>query len=277
MFTLNCKGRLRTFDSPIVMGIINATPDSFYTGSRELTAGGALEKARRMIDDGASILDIGGQSTRPGSKMISESEETERILPIIDTIAKNFPDILISVDTFYSSVAEKAILLGASLVNDVTGGEMDGKMLSTVGRLKVPFVCMHMKGTPESMQNKTTYQNVTLEVLDYFIERTSKCLKAGIHDLIIDPGFGFAKNITQNLELLRRLSILKILSKPLLVGLSRKSTVYKTLAVSPDGALNGTTVLNTVALINGADILRVHDVKETVEAIKLISTYRQQL
>jgi dihydropteroate synthase len=273
MFTLNCRGRLLTFDSPIVMGIINVTPDSFYSGSRQSTVDAALQKAEQMINEGATILDLGGQSTRPNSKQISAEEEAERVCPAIEAVHKQFPYAIISVDTYYALVAEEALQAGASIVNDISAGTLDNNMLSTVANLKAPYICMHMKGSPENMQQHAIYENVTREVLDYFIQRIHVCKKAGINDVIIDPGFGFAKTITHNFELLRNLSVFKMLEKPIIVGLSRKSTVYKTLGITSEEALNGTTVMNTLALLNGANILRAHDVKEAVEAIKLFKKY----
>ena len=273
MFTLNCRGRLLTFDSPIVMGIINVTPDSLYSGSRQSTVDAALQKAEQMINEGATILDLGGQSTRPNSKQISAEEEAERVCPAIEAVHKQFPYAIISVDTYYALVAEEALQAGASIVNDISAGTLDNNMLSTVANLKAPYICMHMKGSPENMQQHAIYENVTREVLDYFIQRIHVCKKAGINDVIIDPGFGFAKTIIHNFELLRNLSVFKMLEKPIIVGLSRKSTVYKTLGVTAEEALNGTTVMNTLALLNGANILRAHDVKEAVEAIKLFKKY----
>jgi dihydropteroate synthase len=277
MFTLNCRGRLLTFDSPIVMGIINVTPDSFYSGSRQSTVDAALQKAEQMINEGATILDLGGQSTRPNSKQISAQEETERVCPAIEAIHKQFSDAIISVDTYYTFVAEQAVQAGASIVNDISGGTLDYNMLSTVAKLKAPYICMHMKGTPENMQQHAVYANVTREVLDYFIHRIDICKKAGINDVIIDPGFGFAKTIAHNFELLHNLSVFVMLEKPIVAGLSRKSTVYKTLGITAEEALNGTTVMNTLALLNGANILRVHDVREAVEAIKLVAKYLKQV
>jgi dihydropteroate synthase len=275
MFTLNCRGRLLTFDSPIVMGIINVTPDSFYSESRQSTVDAALQKAEQMINEGVTILDLGGQSTRPNSKQISADEEGERVCPAIETVHKQFPDVIISVDTYYAVVAEQAVNAGASIVNDISGGMLDDNMLSTVAKLKAPYICMHMKGIPENMQQHAVYENVSKEVLDYFIQRIDVCKKAGINDVIIDPGFGFAKTIIHNFELLRNFSVFRMLEKPIIAGLSRKSTVYKTLGTTAEEALNGTTVINTLALLNGANILRVHDVKEAMEAIKLVGKYLQ--
>ena len=275
MFTLNCKGRILIIDNPLVMGIINATPDSFFGGSRFNGADEILAEAEKMLNDGAGILDIGGQSTRPGSELISADEEIERVIPAIKAIAKKRPEALISIDTFYSKVAKAAVDAGASIVNDISAGNMDNKMIATVAELKVPYILMHMKGTPQTMQQNAIYENVTLEVLDHFISKTHELQKAGIVDIIIDPGFGFAKTIDQNFELLKNLSAFKMLDKAIMLGISRKSTIYKTLGVNADEALNGTTVLNTIGLMNGASILRVHDVKEARETVKLFSaTYK---
>lgn len=272
MFTLNCKGKLLIIDKPIVMGIINATPDSFYENSRKLNVDKALQKAEQMLNEGASILDIGGQSTRPGSQPISADEELERVLPIIETVHKTFPEIFISIDTYYSKVAKEAVHAGACLVNDISGGIQDGAMLATVAALKVPYICMHMKGKQQDMQLNPVYENVTKEVLDFFIMQTTKCKAAGIHDVIIDIGFGFGfgKTAAHNFQLIKELQLFKMLEKPLLIGVSRKTTIYKTLGVTANEALNGTTVLNTIALLNGATILRVHDVKEAMEVVKLV-------
>ena len=275
MFTLNCKGRLLVIDSPIVMGIINTTPDSFYSGSRKSTVDEALQTAEQMMKDGATILDIGGQSTRPGSEQMGTDEELKRVIPVIEAINKNFPQSFISIDTYHSSVAKYSVEAGASIVNDISGGLMDKNMLATVASLHVPFVCMHMKGTPENMQQNPVYENITREVLDFFIHQTEKCKIAGIHDVILDPGFGFGKTIEHNFTLLKELNIFKMLQKPLLLGISRKSTIYKTLNISAEESLNGTTVLNTIGLLNGANILRVHDIKEAIETIKLVNTYHQ--
>ena len=273
MYTLNCKGKLLVLDQPVVMGIINATADSFYKGDAMLGLKGIVSLAGEMIEAGAAILDIGGQSTRPGSKRIDAEQETQRVVPVIEAILAQYPDALLSVDTYHSRVAENAVLAGASIVNDISGGTMDTEMISTVAGLKVPYICMHIKGTPENMQQEAHYEDVVKEVLDYFILKTELCRAAGINDIIIDPGFGFAKTIGHNFQLLRNLAVFKMLGKPILAGLSRKSTVYKTLGISATEALNGTTVLNTLAIMNGASILRVHDVKEAKETIDLLGAY----
>ncbi|MBL7732487.1 MAG: dihydropteroate synthase [Chitinophagaceae bacterium] len=269
MYTLNCKGRLLVIDKPLVMGIINVTPDSFYAGSRQEHITAVLQQAERMLTDGAALLDIGGQSTRPSSTLLSAEEELQRVLPAIEAVHQQFPAAFISVDTFYSRVAKEAVAAGACLVNDVSGGSMDEQMVTTVAALQVPYVLMHMKGTPQTMQQLAVYDNVTTEVLDFFIQKTDDLRRQGITDIIIDPGFGFAKTATHNFELLRHLEAFSILPCPLLLGVSRKSFIYKTLRITPAEALNGTTVIHTAGLLKGASILRVHDVKEAVEAVKL--------
>jgi dihydropteroate synthase len=271
MFTLNCKGKLLSLEKALVMGIINATPDSFYEGSRFVGRDKILEQAEKMVTEEVDIIDIGGQSTRPGSNSISAEEELGRVIEGIEDVHKKFPDVIISIDTYYSSVAKQAVKHGASIVNDISAGSIDKEMLPTVAQLKIPYVLMHMKGTPETMEHEANYDDVTLEVLDFFVRKKYECNKAGIHDIIVDPGFGFAKTIEQNFELLRNISVFKILDAPILVGVSRKSSIYKTLRVDKQDALNGTTVLNTIALMNGANILRVHDVKEAIHAVKLCS------
>jgi len=273
MFTLHCKERILKIDSPIVMGIINSTPDSFYEGSRQLNTDKALHKAEQMINEGATILDIGGQSTRPDSTLIEADEELRRVLPVIECIRKKFPEIFISIDTFYAKVAKNAMHAGADIVNDISGGNMDENMLATVASLQVPFVCMHMKGTPQNMQHQANYTDVTKEVLFYFEERINACRNAGIKDIILDPGFGFSKNATHNFQLLKDFAVFKTLDKPLLLGISRKSFIYKTLGITANNALNGTTALHAIGLINGASILRVHDVKEAMQTIQIIQSY----
>ncbi|MEO8960574.1 MAG: dihydropteroate synthase [Ginsengibacter sp.] len=273
MFSLNCKGRLLFIDKPLLMGILNITDDSFYPGSRFVNMDSIKNKAIQMLDEGADILDIGAQSTRPESKRMTADEELKKLLPVIEMLTGLFPEIVISVDTYHSRVAKETVHAGASIINDISGGEMDKEMIPAVGMLKVPYICMHMKGVPETMQSQTHYENVTREVLDFFIKKVDECKQAGINDVIIDPGFGFGKNITQNFILLKNLHIFQMLEKPILAGLSRKSTIYKTLKIPVEDSLNGTTVLNTIALLNGASILRVHDVKEAREAVSLIRAY----
>jgi len=274
MFTLNCKGRLLPLDKPLVMGIINTTPDSFYSESRQENTAAVLRKAEQMIRDGATILDIGGQSTRPGSEKLDPDAELQRVLAPVEAVSRAFPEVFISVDTYYAKVAREAVHAGASIVNDISAGSLDPAMISTVAGLKVPYVLMHMQGTPQTMQAQTQYENVTKEVLDFMIRKTDAIRQAGIVDIIIDPGFGFGKTIAHNFELLRNLPIFSMLHCPLLLGISRKSTIYKTLGVTAAESLNGTTVLHTIGLMNGASLLRVHDVKEAVEAIRLFDAYR---
>jgi len=274
MYTLNCKGKLLIIDKPLVMGIINVTPDSFYDGGQHATLDHLIALAEKMVTDGADILDIGGQSTRPNSERIAADEELKRILPAIKAIHHHFPQVIISTDTYYSKVAKEAVSAGASIVNDISAGEMDKDMISAVAALKVPYICMHMKGTPATMQKDPVYGDVVKEVLDFFIYKTNECKEAGITDLIIDPGFGFGKTFRHNFQLLKELNTFSMLQKPILAGLSRKATIYKTLGITAAEALNGTTVLNTMALMNGASILRVHDVKEAREAVKLFVEYR---
>ena len=273
MFTLNCKGKLILIEKPLVMGILNITGDSFYAGSRLQNIDAVLIKAEQMIAEGADILDIGGQSTRPGSERISEEEELQRVLPVIEMLAKKTGIVSLSIDTYYAAVAKEAVHAGASIVNDISGGEMDKNMLNTVASLGVPYICMHIKGVPETMHHNIQYENITREVLDFFIKKINECRLAGIKDVIIDPGFGFGKTTQHNFILLKNLSVFKMTGKPVMAGISRKSTIYKTLNTGVEDSLNGTTVLNTLALQNGANILRVHDVKEAREAVILFEAY----
>lgn len=268
MFTLNCSGRMLVVDNPVVMGILNVTPDSFFDQSR-VTAESVVEQAGRMLEQGAGILDIGGQSTRPGSVRVSASEETDRVAPVIEAIRKAFPDAILSIDTYHAAVAAAAVRAGAGIVNDISSGDMDPEMLTTVGALNVPYIAMHMQGTPDTMQQHPVYEDVTREVLDYFIQKMEACRVAGIHDIILDPGIGFGKTAAHNFELVRNLRVFAELGNPLLLGVSRKGFIYRGLGISAAEALNGTTVLNTIGLMNGAMILRVHDVKEAVEAVRL--------
>jgi dihydropteroate synthase len=273
MFSLNCKGKMLTLEKPAVMGIINATPDSFYEGHLSDTKENLLSRVAKMIVDGASIIDIGGQSTRPGSVQINKNEESDRVLPIIELIHKTFPTTIISIDTYYSKVANEAILAGASMVNDISAGKFDEEMIPIVASAKVPYICMHMQGTPENMQKNPVYEDITNDILTFFIQKVEDCKKAGILDIIIDPGFGFGKTIQHNFTLLKNLKVLSILGCPILAGLSRKSLINKTLNIDQSQALNGTTVLNTLAIQNGASLLRVHDVKEAMETIQLFDAY----
>jgi dihydropteroate synthase len=267
--TLNCRGKLLSLGTPLVMGILNLTPDSFYPGSRLNSAQEAVERARIMLSEGADILDIGGYSTRPGAADISSQEEQDRLIPAIEAIVKEFPDVILSVDTFRADVAEATINAGAAIVNDVAGGTLDDNMFETVARLQVPYILMHMRGTPQTMQTMANYSNVTIEVLDELQQQVAKLTKLGVNDIILDPGFGFAKTTEHNFELLNRLEDFRILGLPVLAGMSRKSMVYKTLGIHQTDALTGTIVVNTIALMKGAAILRVHDVKETKQAVEL--------
>lgn len=270
MFTLNCKGRLLTLQKPAVMGIINVNEDSFYAGSRKPASSAVAETAVRMLEAGATFIDIGGQSTHPQSPRVSAAEEISRVVAAIYAILGKEPDALISIDTYYSEVAGAAIAAGARLVNDISGGQLDPNMLSAVGALNVPYIAMHMRGNPNTMAALTDYDDVFLSVFDYFVEKVAACQRAGIKDIILDPGFGFAKNQQQNYYLLSRLQEFAVLQRPMLVGVSRKSMIYKFLGITPDQALNATTVLHTYALERGAHILRVHDVAEARQAIQLL-------
>lgn len=269
-FTFNAKGILHTFEKPIVMGILNITPDSFFAGSRVNEEDEILARAKDMIDEGASILDIGGYSSRPGAEDISENEEIERIITPILTIRKVFPEVLISVDTFRSKVARAGIEAGANMINDISGGQLDAAMFRTVAELNCPYILMHMRGTPQNMSNNTDYNNIISDLVQYFSKRIALAHSAGIKDIIIDPGFGFSKTVEQNYVVLKSLEYLHVLEKPILLGVSRKSMIYKTLNTSPEESLNGTIILNTIGLMKGTQILRVHDVKEAKEAIDLL-------
>ena len=267
--TLNCKGRLLMLDAPVVMGILNVTPDSFSDGGEYLSPASAFAQAEKMIQEGARIIDVGGMSSRPGAKLIDPQEEMDRVVPVITQIHAAHPDVVISIDTVSGLVAEKAIEAGASMVNDISAWSIDSALLDVVVEHRVPYVLMHMRGRPENMQMQVDYENVALEVLDFLIEKITFLRKQGLVDIVVDPGFGFGKTLTQNYELLNRLHVFKMLEAPILVGLSRKSMIYNLLGVSPGEALTGTIALNWVALEQGAKILRVHDVREAVETIRL--------
>jgi dihydropteroate synthase len=269
-YTFQSWGRVFSLDKPKVMGILNLTPDSFFEGSRVGSdEKSILQSAEKMIREGADFLDLGGYSTRPGAENISREEEKKRVIPAIDLIKKYFPDILVSVDTFRSDVARAAVESGADLINDISAGNLDPSMLETVSKLGVPYIAMHMRGTPQTMQEYTDYSDLIPDILRYFAEKLDYFRKLGIKDVIIDPGFGFAKTRVQNFNLLRELKSFRVLGLPVLVGVSRKSMIYKTLDCKPSEALNGTTALNMFALLQGANILRVHDVKEAKETIQL--------
>lgn len=268
--TLNLNGRLIDLHTPRIMGILNVTPDSFYDGNRYTSEAGILKQVEKMLADGATFIDVGGYSTRPGAKEITAEEEQKRVLKAVKNIAHEFPDAFISIDTFRSEVVRAAVDAGAHLVNDVSGGSLDDAMFKTVAELKVPYILMHMRGTPKTMTQLTVYENLVKDIIDFFHEKISMLQQLGVKDIIVDPGFGFAKTADQNFELLSRLDHFNILGKPVLAGLSRKSMIWRTLGITPEEALNGTTSLNTVALLKGASLLRVHDVKQAAETIKLI-------
>jgi dihydropteroate synthase len=269
--TLNCRGKLVDLSVPKVMGILNITPDSFYDGGRYDTEEKILKRIGEMVSEGADIIDIGGMSTRPGSDPVPEEEELRRIIPAIRLARKNFPETLISVDTYRAKVARTvAEDYSVDIINDISGGELDNNMVQTIADLNVPYIMMHMKGTPLVMQAQTDYDDILAEITDYFSFKIEKMKSSGIMDLVIDPGFGFSKTAGQNFFLLRNLGTFRIFGLPVMVGLSRKSMIYRTLGIESGDSLNGTTVLNTVALLNGADILRVHDVREAVQAVALM-------
>lgn len=268
--TINCNGNLIDLNSPKVMGILNCTPDSFFDGGKYKNENEILSQVEIMLSEGATFIDLGAYSSKPNAAFVSEEEETNRLLPIVDLLVKHFPDILLSIDTFRASVAEKAIQSGAVIINDISAGSLDQNMFSTVARLQVPYIMMHMKGTPQTMQTLTQYQNICKEMRYYFSEKVAQARQLGINDLIIDPGFGFAKTTEQNFEVLQKLELFQTLNLPLLAGISRKSMIYKTLEITPQESLNGTSILNTIALQKGAKILRVHDVKEAVQCIELV-------
>jgi len=270
-FSLNIKGKIFELNSPKIMGILNATPDSFFKDSRVNTVTQILHKAEKMLDEGAHILDIGGFSTRPNAEEVSIEEEITRILPLIDAISREFPEAIVSIDTFRSKVAKQAIEAGASIINDISGGQADSDMFEAVVQLKVPYIMMHMRGTPTTMMKNVTYENVVKEVVQFFSQQVSILKKMGHNDIIIDPGFGFSKTIEQNYELLKHLNHLQMVGCPILIGVSRKTMIYKLLKTTPEMALNGTNILNFASLEKGARILRVHDVKESRETIELFS------
>jgi len=267
--TLNAGGKLIDLSQPKVMGIINLTPDSFFAGSRKQDMGAVLEQAGKMLADGATFLDLGAYSSRPGAADISAQEETDRLLPAVEAIVAKYPDAVLSIDTFRTTVAEAAINAGAHIINDISGGELDEDIFATVAKLQVPYILMHMKGTPQNMAQQANYADVFDEVFDYFVKKYQQLKEIGVKDVILDPGFGFAKKAEHSYTLMKRLQEFNMLQLPLLVGISRKRMIYNELGVTAEEALNGTTALNAIALTKGADILRVHDVKEAVEAVKV--------
>ena len=270
MSTINCKGTLINLSTPKVMGIVNVTPDSFFDGGKLTNSNEIVLQVEKMLRDGATFIDLGGYSSKPGAEFVSEAEELNRVVPIVKLLVEKFPGILLSIDTFRSEVAKKAIENGAALINDISAGLLDENMLETVAKLQVPYIMMHMKGTPKTMQSLANYDDLLKEMNFYFSERIAKARSFGLNDIIIDPGFGFAKTMEQNYELLQNLELLQFHDLPILAGISRKSMIYKALETSPENALNGTTFLHAFCLQKGANILRVHDVKEAVECVSLI-------
>lgn len=268
--SINCKGNLIDLSSPKIMGILNITPDSFYDGGKHESEKEVLHLTEKMLREGATFIDVGGYSSRPKAKNISEEEELKRISPVIESLINEFPEILISVDTFRSRVATESIALGACMVNDISAGNIDPNMFATISELQVPYIIMHMQGTPQNMQTRPTYTDIIYEIIQFFSEKIYQLRVLGVNDIIIDVGFGFGKTLEQNYKLLKELVLFKNLELPILTGVSRKSMIYKLLDGTSEQALNGTTAVNTIALLNGTSILRVHDVKEANEAIKIV-------
>jgi len=271
--SIKCRNKLISLEHPVAMGILNTTPDSFYDGGKFNEELAFIKRFEQMLDEGAMIIDVGGASSRPGAETITAQEELSRTIPFINSAIKQFPDAVISIDTYNSVVAKEAVYAGASIINDISGGTLDDKMFNTVAELKVPYILMHMKGSPESMKELSTYDNLLLEIYQYFQTKITALQNLGVKDIILDPGFGFAKNIEQNFVLLKNLNIFKNLNLPILAGLSRKSMIYKSLGITAEESLNGTTALNMISLMNGASVLRVHDVKEAVQTIQLYKRY----
>ena len=268
--TINCKGTLVDFSSPKVMGILNITPDSFFDGGKYQHTKAILTQTEKMLKEGATFIDVGAYSSRPGADHVSEEEELRRILPAVALLLREFPDIYLSIDTFRSRVAKKTIEAGAAVINDISGGNMDALMFKTIAQLQVPYILMHMQGTPQTMQNHPRYEHITTDLIQFFSEKIDELRRLQINDVIIDVGFGFGKTILHNFQLLKELHHFQTFNLPLLAGVSRKSMLYKTLNIHPNDALNATTSANTIALLHGATILRVHDVKEAVECIKIV-------
>ena len=268
---INCNGKLIDLSTPKVMGILNVTPNSFYDGGKHKEINSIIHQVDKMLSEGADFIDIGAYSSKQSAEFVSEEEEIKRLVPIVKSLVATFPNIILSVDTFRAQVAKVSVENGVAMVNDIAAGLLDDKMLETVAELKVPYIMMHMRGNPQTMQSLTQYDDIVKEMIFYFSERIQKARSFGISDIVIDPGFGFAKTLEQNYQVLHKMELFKILELPILVGVSRKSMIYKVLENSPQEALNGTSILNTIALQKGAKILRVHDVKEAVECIKLVS------
>ena len=273
--TINCKGTLIDLSQPKVMGILNVTPNSFFDGGKYLDENAILKQAEKMLNEGATFIDLGAYSSKPNAEYVSEEEEIRRLIPIVSLLVNEFPEIILSIDTFRSVVAEKAIEAGAALINDISAGSLDTEMMKTIAKLQVPYIMMHMKGTPKTMQSLTQYDDILKEMLFYFAQKINAARAMGINDLIVDPGYGFAKTTEQNFKVLQKSELFQMLEAPILAGLSRKSMIYKTLDSNAQEALNGTTVLNTLALTKGANILRVHDVKEAMETIALFEAFQK--
>jgi dihydropteroate synthase len=269
--TINCKGQLIDLSTPKVMGILNVTPNSFFDGGKYNNETELLLRVEKMLTEGADFIDVGAYSSKPNAEFVSEEEEISRIVPVVNLLQKHFPEIILSIDTFRAGVAKVCIENGAAIINDISAGILDDKMLETIAQYQVPYIMMHMKGTPQTMDTFTQYEDIIKEMLFYFSERIAVARQLGINDLVVDPGFGFAKTLEQNYIVLQKLELFQMLELPLLAGISRKSMIYKTLEVNAEMALNGTTVLNTIALTKGAKILRVHDVKEAVECVRLFN------
>lgn len=277
MKTININGTLIDFSTPRVMGIVNVTPDSFFSGSRKQSANEIVDRCTQILKEGGTMIDVGAQSTSPSSRFLDAKEEAERLIPALKLIRQEFPDIILSVDTFYADVAKEAVEeYGVNIINDISGGQLDEQMFPVVAQLNVPYILMHMRGTPQTMQQYTHYDSFIPDILYYFSERKEKLNHLGVNDVIIDPGFGFSKTTSQNYELMAYLKYFHIFEEPVLVGISRKSMISKLLGITPEESLNGTSALNSVALLSGADILRVHDVKEAVECVKIIENVKCQ-
>jgi dihydropteroate synthase len=268
--TINCKGTLVDLSTPKVMGILNITPDSFFDGGKYQDTKAILSQTEKMLQEGATFIDVGAYSSRPGAVHVSEEEELKRIVPVVELILKEFPNTHLSIDTFRSNVAKETINAGATLINDISGGNMDSNMFATIAKLQVPYILMHMQGTPQTMQNNPNYTHITKELLAFFAAKLSELKQLQVKDVIVDVGFGFGKTLEHNYQLLRDLKLFQHLSVPVLAGVSRKSMLYKALEITPKEALNATTAANTIALMNGANILRVHDVKEAMECVKVV-------
>lgn len=267
--TINCRGQIIDLSTPKIMGILNITPNSFYDGGKYSLENSAVMQVEKMLKEGATFIDVGAYSSKPKAEFVSEEEELNRIIPVVKTLIKEFPEALLSIDTFRSTVAQECINNGAALINDISAGSLDEKMMGVIASNNVPYIMMHLRGTPQTMQSQTDYEHLITEIITYFSDKINKASSLGINDLIIDPGFGFAKTLDQNYEILSNLELFKVLDLPILAGISRKSMIYKTLENTADDALNGTTVLNTIAITKGAHIIRVHDVKEAMECVKL--------